>query len=178
MLGAPASGKGTQGERLAEWLGVPHIAAGDLLRASIEEGDPFGIEEILERGDLVPDEVTEKLLFPELGDGFVLDGYPRSPEQAASLDAHLERIGRPLDAAVELVVPEETLAARMVLRAKEEHRADDTEKVFLHRFEEWRETAEALRGRYSDRLIQVNGTGSEDEVFERLVKSLEERVRA
>ena len=86
-------------------------------------------------------------------------------------------MGRPLHAAVELVVPEETLVARMVLRAREEHRADDTEDVFLHRLEEWRETAEDLHQHYGGRLIQVDGTGSEDEVFERLVDSLGVRVR-
>jgi adenylate kinase len=177
MLGAPASGKGTQGERLAEWLGLSHVSAGDLLRRSIEEGDPFGIEEILDRGDLVPDEITQRLLFPELGEGFVLDGYPRSLDQALDLDRHLESVGRPLEGAVELVVPEETLAARVALRAREEGRADDTEEVFLHRLEEWRETAKALRRHYDDRLIQVDGTGSEDEVFDRLVKALGDRVR-
>ena len=177
MLGAPASGKGTQGERLAEWLGVPHVSAGDLLRRSIDEGDPFGIEEILDRGDLVPDEITQRLLFPELGEGFVLDGYPRSLEQAVNLDRHLEAIGHPLEGAVELVVPEETLAARVALRARQEGRADDTEEVFLHRLEEWRETSEVLRRHYGGRLIQVDGAGSEDDVFDRLVGSVGDPVQ-
>src|SRR5437879_1794837 len=113
MLGAPASGKGTQGRLLAEALGVPHVSVGTLLRRSIDEGDPHGVAAFLDRGNLVPDEITQKLLFPELGDGFVLDGYPRSLEQAVALDEYLERRNRPLDAAVELVVPDGTLAARL-----------------------------------------------------------------
>jgi adenylate kinase len=178
MLGAPASGKGTQGERLAVWLGVPHVAAGDLLRDSIEVGDPFGIEKILDRGDLVPDEITRKLLFPELGDGFVLDGYPRSLEQAVHLDRYLESVGRPLDAAVELLVPDETLAARVALRARSEDRSDDAPEVFVHRLAEYHQVAAELRRHYGDRLIEVEGTGSEDEVFDRLVGTLGQPARA
>src|SRR5437016_5033756 len=133
MLGAPASGKGTQSAMLAERLGVPHVSTGSLLRRSIDEGDPHGISRWLDAGDLVPDEITERLLFPELGEGFVLDGYPRSLHQAQRLDEYLEEAGRPLDSAVELVVPDGTLAARLALRAGEERRSDDTEDVFLHR---------------------------------------------
>src|SRR5919201_1966155 len=115
VLGAPASGKGTQGELLSKALGVPHVSVGTLLRRSIDEGDPLGVSEFLDQGALVPDEITQKLLFPELGEGFVLDGYPRSLEQAVALDEYLESVGRPLDAAVELVVPDGTLAARLSL---------------------------------------------------------------
>src|SRR5919201_1270256 len=104
MLGAPASGKGTQGKLLSEALGVPHVSTGALLRASIEQGDPHGVSRWLDQGNLVPDEITEQLLFPELGEGFVLDGYPRSLHQAARLDEFLEGKARPLDVAAELVV--------------------------------------------------------------------------
>src|SRR5437762_120981 len=119
MLGAPASGKGTQGKRLAEKLGEAHVSTGSLLRRSIDEGDPHGVSRWLDAGDLVPDEITEQLVFPELGEGFVLDGYPRSLQQAKRLDEYLDEAGLPLDLAVELVVPDETLVARLSLRADE-----------------------------------------------------------
>jgi len=173
MLGAPASGKGTQGAMLAEALRVPHVSIGSLLRRSIDEGDPHGVSRWLDAGDLVPDEITEQLLFPELDEGFVLDGYPRSLHQAQRLDAHLEEVGRPLDAAVELVVPDGTLAARLSLRASEQRRSDDTPEVFLHRLEAYHSEAEKLREHYAGRLIEVDGVGSEDEVFERLWRAVQ-----
>src|SRR5438876_4265452 len=173
ILGAPASGKGTQGALLADALGVPHVSTGSLLRASIDAGDPHGVSRWLDEGDLVPDEITEKLLFPSLGEGFVLDGYPRSLRQAERLDEYLEENGRPLDVAVELVVPDGTLAARLSLRASEERRSDDTADVFLHRLEAYHAEAEKLREHYAGRLIQVDGVGSEEEVFERLWRAMQ-----
>src|SRR5207248_325125 len=89
--------------------GVPHVSVGTLLRRSIDEGDPLGVSEFLDQGTLVPDEITEKLLFPNLGEGFVLDGYPRSLQQAIALDEYLDSVGRPLDAAAELVGREPVL---------------------------------------------------------------------
>jgi adenylate kinase len=172
MLGAPASGKGTQGRLLAEALVVPHISTGGLLRTSIDEGDPHAIREIVESGDLVPDEITEQVLFPELGEGFVLDGYPRTLRQAERLDEFLDDVGRPLDAAIELVVPDGTLAARMALRASEERRSDDTPDVFFRRLRVHHEEAERLREHYAGRLVQVEGTGSEDDVFRKLVRAV------
>ena len=172
LLGAPASGKGTQGELLSRALGVPHVSVGALLRRSIDEGDPHGIAVFLDAGDLVPDQVIERLLFPELGEGFVLDGYPRSLQQARRLDQHLGEAGRPVEAVVELVVPDGTLAARLSLRAEEQRRSDDTPDVFLHRLEAYHAEAAKLYDHYGSRLIEVDGTGSEDEVFERVLRAM------
>ena len=141
-------------------------------RAAVDAGDPHGVSRWLDEGDLVPDEITEKLLFPSLGEGFVLDGYPRSLRQAERLDEYLEEHGRPLDGAVELVVPDGTLAARLSLRASEQRRSDDTAEVFLHRLEAYHQAIEKLREHYAGRLVQVYGTGSEDEVFRRLVRAV------
>src|SRR5438270_7300686 len=175
MLGAPASGKGTQGRLLAKALGVPHVSVGTLLRRSIDEGDPYGVAAFLDEGNLVPDEITQRLVFPDLGDGFVLDGYPRSLEQALALDEHLESPRRPLDAAIELVVPDTTLAARLSLRAEEQRRSDDTPDVFLRRLGAYHAEAAKLRDYYGDRLIEVDGVGSEEEVFERITEAIEGR---
>src|SRR5256885_7527185 len=125
MLGPPASGKGTQGERLARHLGIPHVASGEILRRSIENGDPRGISALVAHGRRVPDEVVEALLFGELGDTFVLDGYPRTARQAERLDRVLARRHAPLDSALELTLEEGALAARMVLRKYEQRRSDD-----------------------------------------------------
>ena len=120
----------------------------------------------------MPDEITERLLFPDLGEGFVLDGYPRSLGQAQRLDEYLDEAGRPLDLAVELVVPDGTLAARLSLRADEELRSDDTADVFLHRLDAYHAEAEKLREHYAGRLVQVDGVGSEEEVLERLWRAI------
>src|SRR6266702_2056080 len=103
MLGPPASGKGTQGVRLANEFGVPHISSGHLLRESMETGDPLGIGAMVARGELVPDELVQKLLAGALGEGFVLDGYPRTATQAGWLDRELAERGL-LEAAVEIAV--------------------------------------------------------------------------
>src|SRR5919204_1171761 len=110
ILGPPASGKGTQGELLAKELDVPHISTGELLRWSIEEdGDPHGVRDTVARGGRVADEVIEELILPQLDERFLLDGYPRSPHQAERLDALLAERERPLEAAIELQLDDETL---------------------------------------------------------------------
>lgn len=170
MLGPPASGKGTQGKRLAAHMAAPHISTGALLRATIEHGDPHGVAELIHEGHRVPDEIVEAVLEPALGDAFVLDGYPRTARQAERLDHLLD--GRPLDRAVELTLDEATLCARMFLRAEHEHRDDDSPDVFLDRLADYRHEAPAIRRYYGDRLTFVDSSGDEDEVYERMLSAL------
>jgi adenylate kinase len=173
LLGPPASGKGTQGRRLAAYLGVPHISAGYLLRRSIEDGDPHGIAEEVAEGHRVPDAVVEEVLGPALGEGFVLDGYPRTARQAEQLDSLLADRGDPgVDRAVELDLDDGTLTVRMAMRAEEEKRSDDTPEVFFRRLEEYRRDIPAIRSYYDGRLVRIDSTGDEDEVFARLVNTL------
>jgi adenylate kinase len=173
ILGPPASGKGTQGVRLAIQLGVPHISAGHLLRASVEEdGDPFGIQRLVDQGRMVPDEVVQETLSRSLGPGFILDGYPRTAVQARWLDGVLQGLGLPLHAALELDVDEEILEARMGLRAKQEKRSDDRPEVFHRRLLDYRRSVSGLRAHYAGRLVEVDGTGSEEEVLARLLSRL------
>ena len=146
MLGPPASGKGTQGKRLAAHLGIPHVSTGALLRRTIEQGDPHGVAPLVAEGRRVPDEVVEAVLAPALGDAFLLDGYPRTARQAERLDQLLG--GRRLDRAVELTLDEATLCARMFLRAEYEHRGDDSPEVFLRRLEDYQREAPAIRRHY------------------------------
>ncbi|MFL5799393.1 MAG: adenylate kinase family protein [Actinomycetota bacterium] len=169
ILGPPASGKGTQGRRLAAHLGVPHVSTGQLLRRSIDSGDPHQIAQMVAEGRRVADEVVEAVVKPALEDGFVLDGYPRTAHQAERLD-HL--LGDRVDAAIELSLDDEILTVRMALRAEEERRSDDTPEVFFRRLEDYRREEPEIRRYYDRRLITVDSTGDEDEVFSRLVDAL------
>jgi adenylate kinase len=172
IMGPPASGKGTQGRRLAAELGVPHLSSGHLLRRSMDRGDPFGIRSYVLAGEMVPDPIVEALLERHLGPGFVLDGFPRSVTQAARLDAILEREGHPLDAALELELDDAILVVRMVLRSGAEMRSDDRPDVFLRRLEMYRRDAEKLRDFYDGRLVRVDATGDPSEVYERIRSAL------
>jgi adenylate kinase len=170
ILGPPASGKGTQGRRLAAHLGVLHISTGALLRRTIGDGDPHGVAALVDGGRRVPDDVVEAVLVPALGDAFLLDGYPRTARQADRLDQLLD--GRPVQRAVELTLDETTLCARMFLRAEHEHRGDDSPEVFLHRLEDYQREAPAIRRHYAGRLAIVDSSGDEDEVFDRMLHAL------
>ncbi|MBI4260251.1 MAG: nucleoside monophosphate kinase [Actinobacteria bacterium] len=173
LMGPPASGKGTQGPWLAEAMGVPHLSSGYLLRRSIEEGDPHGVAGLVSAGEKVPDPVVEAVLEPRLGEGFVLDGYPRSVEQARRLDELLARYGMDLDVAVELAVDPRTLTERMELRSATEGRIDDTPEVFLRRLAEYEADAPALRAHYEGRLVVVDALGTPEDVFTRLRAALD-----
>ncbi len=148
LLGPPGAGKGTQAVKLAEKLGVPQISTGELFRSNISEGTKLGMEakRYLDAGDLVPSELTNQLVDDRLDDpdaasGFILDGYPRSLEQAKALHDMLERRGTKLDAVLEFRVPEDVLLERLKGRG----RADDNDEVILNRMKVYRdETAPLL----------------------------------
>ena len=133
LLGAPGSGKGTQATRLKEYLAVPHISTGELLRGAVAAGTPLGLQakEVMEAGGLVSDDVVlgmleERLLKADTANGFILDGYPRNLAQANALGELLSRLNQPIDLAIQLDVDTELLVDRLAGRAKAEGRADDT----------------------------------------------------
>ena len=120
LLGAPGAGKGTQAALLAEKLGIPHVATGDLFRAAVRDGSPIGLEarRFMERGQLVPDDITirmlqDRLAKPDAAEGAVLDGFPRTSAQAAALDGALAERGDRVDQAVHIEVPDDELIRRM-----------------------------------------------------------------
>ena len=120
LLGPPGSGKGTQGERLQEDLGVPYWATGDILRAAVREGSELGAKakEYMDRGDFVPDElisavIAERVARHEAEDGFILDGFPRTAGQAESLESELQKLGRDVSAALLIEVPDEEVIRRL-----------------------------------------------------------------
>jgi adenylate kinase len=175
LLGPPGAGKGTQAVQLAEKLGVPQISTGDLFRHNISTGTPLGLEakKYLDAGDLVPATLTNALVDDRLDNedaaaGFILDGFPRSVEQAEALHDMLERRNLKLDAVVEFRVSEDELLQRL----KERGRADDTEDVILNRMKVYRDETAPLLDYYSDELKTVDAVGAVDEVFARALRAL------
>jgi adenylate kinase len=175
LLGPPGAGKGTQAQRLAEKLGIPHISTGDLFRHNITNETNLGVEakKYLDAGDLVPAKLTNALVDDRLNDadaadGFILDGFPRSVEQAETLREMLAARNTKLDAVLELRVSEDELLNRLKSRG----RADDTDDVILNRMKVYRDETAPLLDYYSDELKTVDAVGSLDEVFARALRSL------
>ena len=182
LLGAPGSGKGTQATRLKEHLQVPHISTGDVLRAEVAAGTPLGLhaKEVMARGDLVSDDILRGMLKDRLSRedtraGFILDGYPRNLEQAAALDALLAGLGQKFDAAVQLVVDNEQIIARLAGRAKAEGRSDDSPESVRHRLNVYDEKTAPVVDFYRQhgQLTVVDGVGTLDEVFTRIVEAIQ-----
>ena len=175
LLGPPGAGKGTQAVQLAEKLGVPQISTGELFRENITGGTKLGLEaqKYLDAGDLVPSTLTNALVddrldHDDVAGGFILDGFPRTVEQAEALHDMLERRGLKLDAVVEFRVPEEVLVSRLAARG----RADDTEDVIRNRFRVYRDETAPLLDYYRNELKTVDAVGSLDDVFTRALQAL------
>lgn len=182
IVGPQGSGKGTQGVRIAEAYGIPAISTGDMFRAAVKSGSELGtkVTEIIEAGNLVPDELTSAVVRDRLSQadaegGFLLDGYPRNLGQVADLDAFLGGRGEKLDAVIELLVPRAESIERLTLRAKEQGRTDDTEQVIENRLAIYeRETAPILDVyREQGIALEVDGVGSLDEITARVIAALE-----
>jgi len=182
MLGAPGTGKGTQAVRIAETHGIPHISTGEMLRGAIAAGSELGqkVKSIVESGGLVPDElvidvIRNRLDQSDTQNGFVLDGFPRTLAQAEALDLLLAELGRPLKVVLELELAEDTAAERMLGRAAELGRADDTPEVIRNRFEVYRRQTEPLSKYYLSKgiLVAVDSTPSMDEVFAAIERELD-----
>lgn len=181
IMGPQGSGKGTQAARLAVRLGVPTISTGDIFRANIKGGTELGkrAQVFTDAGNLVPDEITnamvaDRLAEPDAVDGFILDGYPRTADQADVLDGVLASAGTALDAVLELDAPREELLARLHKRAELENRADDTEDAIRRRLEIYAEQTAPLTAGYAERdlLVVADALGDVDDVTERLLAAL------
>jgi len=175
LLGPPGAGKGTQAQKLAEKLGIPHISTGDLFRDNINRATELGLEakKYLDSGDLVPATLTNRLVDDRLNDadaaeGFILDGFPRSVEQAEALKDMLAARNTTLDAVLEFRVSEQELLDRLKSRG----RADDTEDVILNRMKVYRDETAPLLDYYQAELKTVDAIGSLDEVFARALQVL------
>jgi Adenylate kinase and related kinases len=184
IVGPPGAGKGTQAARIAERYGIPTISTGDIFRANIKNETELGkqVKAIVDAGDYVPDSLTNALVTDRLSEadaagGFLLDGYPRTPDQVAYLDELLASHGHALDAVIRLVADEDEVVRRLRQRAIEQGRVDDSEEAIRHRQEVYqRETAPLLDiFRARGFLIEVDGLGAIDDVSERIFSALAER---
>jgi adenylate kinase len=183
ILGPQGSGKGTQAVKIATAYGIPHVATGDILRAAISNGSELGrqVKPILDRGDLVPDDMMVGLIRERLEreDGFVLDGFPRTVPQAEALDAMLEEIEKPLDVVLLLAVADDVAVERLLQRGAVEHRADDEPDAIRNRLRLYHELTEPVVERYraEGRLVPVNGEQSVEDVHDEIEDALTQ-VRA
>ena len=184
IVGPQGSGKGTQGVRIAESYGIPVVSTGDIFRANIKEGTPLGqqVTAILDRGDLVPDELTSEIVRDRLAqddaaNGFLLDGYPRNTAQVAHLEEFLAGRGESLDAVILLDVPRDESIERLKLRAAEQGRSDDTEEGIAHRLDIYEKETAPILDVYGSRGIvdRIDGVGSLDEITERVFAALTAR---
>ncbi|MGI6045494.1 MAG: adenylate kinase [Eggerthellaceae bacterium] len=195
LLGAPGAGKGTQAAKLVEEFGTPHISTGDMLRAAVKAGTPLGkkAKGYMDAGDLVPDDViiglvTERLQEPDTEKGFILDGFPRTSAQAVALDAGLNKMNRPLDAALLIDVDFEVIVNRLTSRrmcrdcgyigsvADEKcpqcggemyQRDDDNEETVRNRLEVYERSTAPLIDYYrgSELLVTIDGDRDPDAVY-------------
>lgn len=208
LLGAPGSGKGTQAQKLMADKNIPQISTGDMLRAAVAEGTEFGrkAKEIMDAGQLVSDDVVlgiirDRLERPDVASGFILDGFPRTEQQAADLAALLDKIDQPLDYAILMDVDPDVLMKRLTGRrtcsltgkllniyfspqseldectaagGELIARADDNEETIGNRLTVYREQTEPVIGYYRSRgnLLVVDAEGSIDDVYGRLTKAL------
>ena len=179
FLGPPGAGKGTQSKVLAELEKIPHISTGDILREAKANGTPLGLKakEYMDRGELVPDQlildlVRERLSQEDVTVGWILDGFPRTIDQAKFLDQLLEELNQACSAVINLEVPDEILVQRMLERGQKEGRADDTKEVISHRLEVYRTQTAPLIDFYRDRLKSINGNQSLDQVTAELQQAL------
>lgn len=209
LLGAPGSGKGTQAKKLMADKNMPQVSTGDMLREAVAAGTRFGMKakSIMESGDLVPDDVvlgiiSERLMQPDAADGFILDGFPRTTQQALDLSELLDQLGTPLDTAVLMDVDFEILLKRLTGRrtcsingkllnvyfsSQEEldectnaggeliQREDDNEETIGNRLDVYRKNTEPLIDYYAKRnkLTTINAEGTIDEVYDRMLAALE-----
>jgi adenylate kinase len=182
LLGAPGSGKGTQGEKLVAHFGIPKISTGDALRAAVAAGTELGkkAKAAMDAGQLVANEIVigiveERLAQPDARKGFILDGFPRNTAQAEVLEGMLQRLGTPgISKAVHLHVTDEEIVKRLLDRAVKEGRADDKEDVIRKRIEVYNAETRPLLDFYSKqgKVVTVEGVGGLEEIFNRILASL------
>ena len=185
LLGPPGAGKGTQAARIGERLGIPAISTGDIFRAHVAGSTELGLRAraYMDKGEYVPDSVTnamvaDRLTEDDAASGFLLDGYPRTAAQVDALDDMLSERGEALDVVVEITADADAVVERLLGRAAEQGRADDTEPVIRRRLEVYAEATAPLAAIYEGRglLLRVDGMGGIDEVTDRIMAALAARL--
>ncbi len=179
IMGPPGAGKGTQAEFISKEFAIPHVSTGDLFRANLAQGTALGVEakKYMDAGEYVPDSVTNGMVRDRLKQadalsGFLLDGYPRTVAQVGELDGMLA--GKSLDKVIVLTADTNEIVGRLLNRAKEQGRADDTEEVIRRRLEVYNEQTAPLIDLYKSRglIVEVDGLGSVQEVTSRILSAI------
>ena len=187
LIGPPGAGKGTQAARLAESYGIPAISTGDIFRFNVKNETELGklAKSFMDRGEYVPDTVTNDLVRDRLNmddaqAGFLLDGYPRTADQVSELDSILDKHHTTLNAVILLTADTDEIVRRLLNRAIEQGRTDDTEDVIRRRLEVYEAETAPLTSVYASRglVIMVDGLGAIDEVTDRIVEALNARGHA
>jgi adenylate kinase len=181
VLGPQGAGKGTQAKRIGAEYELPHVSTGDMFRAAIAAQTELGkrVQPILASGALVPDDVTvslirERLGEPDAAEGFVLDGFPRNTAQAEALDEMLREIGRSLDAILFFDLPDDVATERMLRRAEEENRPDDTPDVIARRLEIYHSETEPIVEYYraTGKLVPLHAERPIEQVWVEIASAL------
>jgi adenylate kinase len=187
FIGPPGAGKGTQSKRLLAYLQIPHLSTGELLREAISQDTPLGrlAAQYMESGRLVPDPLVLEMVGdclnrPQYAKGCMFDGFPRTLQQAKSLDDSLTQRGTPLSLALEMRADENELIGRMLKRAAAEKRADDNPETIAQRMDVYKKQTAPLLDYYQKRgiLTTIDALGSPDEVFERIKKVVDAKRKA
>jgi adenylate kinase len=185
LFGPPGAGKGTQAIRIAEKYGWVHVSTGDILRSEVSQGTPLGlkVKEVIEAGTLVSDELLIEIMESVFrkhgsGGGFVLDGFPRTAKQAQELDRMLEKLGTKVSLVLALDVDEDELVKRLLRRAVDQGRKDDTDVVIKNRLVQYHQHTKPLMEYYMQKKLLKNvfGVGTIDEIFRELCNSLESNL--
>jgi len=184
LIGPPGAGKGTQATQLAEAFGIPAISTGDIFRYNVTNDTELGlkVKAFMDAGEYVPDSLTnaivaDRLAETDAGGGFLLDGYPRTTDQVQELDRLLQASGTALDVVVLITADTDEVVARLLKRAEEQGRADDTAEVIRHRLSVYEEQTAPLIDVYSarDLVVTIDGLGSVQDVTDRILGALSER---
>jgi len=182
IFGPPGSGKGTQAAHVEREFKLSHLSTGDILRAEVARGTDIGkeAERIMRAGDLVPDDLIIRIVQgilrdPDVSSDVLLDGFPRTLEQAKALDEMLAQEGHKVDFVIAFRVPEDVLIERLLHRAEVEGRADDTREAITERMHEYRNLTEKVLDHYGKQRVKVHeidGLGTVENVFDRIQQAL------
>ena len=181
IMGPPGAGKGTQAINIAKTLNIPHISTGDIYRENMKNETPLGLEAkvFYDKGMYVPDEITnriveDRLTWDDAKNGFLLDGYPRTIDQVNFLDQILSKKSKKIEKVLELTIDIPVVVERLLKRAQEQGRIDDTKEVITKRLEVYATSTSPLLAEYKNRgiLVQVDGMGSVSEVEEKINSAL------
>ncbi len=182
LFGPPGSGKGTQSSKIIETFHLSHISTGDILRVEVAKESPLGIEakKFMDQGMLVPDEVVIGMISSKLDEnpdaaGFIFDGFPRTVAQAQALDNLLDFKNSPINLVLSLIVSEAELKSRLISRGESSGRSDDNEEIIFKRIHEYHAKTSPVADYYKskNKLVEVKGEGSVDEIFNALSQEID-----